>query len=192
MKKYFTLILNIVALSATIPLAITHYSYEGWYSPLIAFLVVVAGYLFGRWTCHIHNRQTAFLLTFIIFVLLNFLHSLLDGVSIGAVDSFLKVLALSPHELGRQLPLYVTFLGMLSPFIGTKKYRIIAVVMMSVTGVWVIGTYMGYQLLGHLKTSRFEIIADQATFLFLGDIIHHLYEGFVALKKKRVCCHQHI
>ena len=189
MKKYSNLILHSIALIAVIILAATHFEYNGLQTIVFVLLSLVLGYWFGKWTCHFHKKQNGFWITVGIFALLNLLHSMIDGASVGTTASVTSTVALLAHEFARQPALYIVLWGMLTPFVWGKQYRIFIVPVM-VSGVWFIGAYLGYELLSGIDHSAWlEPIADMAVFLFLGDIMHHLYEEYHKLRHPNDCCH---
>ena len=80
---------------------------------------------------------------------------------------------------------------MLTPFTLAKQYRIL-IVPIVVSGVWMLGVYLGYKLFINInQTVWLEPIADMAVFLFLGDILHHIIEQYSKLKNRNTCCHIH-
>lgn len=189
MKKYINIVLSTIALLAVIVLAATHFEYEGLQTILFILIATGAGYWLGTWTCHLHKRQSGFWITIGVFVLLNLMHSMIDGASIGGVTSFTAGIAVLSHEFVRQPALYIVLWGMLTPFIAHKPYRLL-IVPLAVTGVWILGAYTGYELFFHINQAAWlEPIADMAVFLFLGDILHHIYEEYRKLSNKDVCCH---
>ncbi len=189
MKKYINLLLHSVALLAIVILIATHFEYDGWLTIVFGILAIIAGYWFGQWTCHVHKKHKGFWITIGLFVLLNFMHSMVDGASVGQADSFFGAIALLSHEFARQPALYVVLWGMLTPFVFKRSYRMLLVPVM-VTGVWLLGVYGGHGLAIYVdQISWLELVADQALFLFLGDILHHIFEEYGKLKKQGRCCH---
>lgn len=189
MKNYLVLTLNSIALVAVLILAVTHFEYEGIHTLLFALLALVAGYWFGTWTCHLHKKQNGFWITIGVFAILNLLHSMIDGASVGGITSFTNGIAILSHEFARQPALYVVLWGMLTPFVAFKSYRLF-IVPFAVTGVWLLGAYIGFELFLHVNNASWlEPIADMAVFLFLGDILHHIYEEYRKLTQKADCCH---
>lgn len=145
--------------------------------PLI-IIYLALGFWFGKITCSIHSKSSGFWLTVILFVSLNFIHSLIDGVLLISFSELYRNVALYSHELLRQPALYVVFWAMITPFvINTHKRAILSFI--SISGVWLIGMYLG-KLLGayvytvNIPTLFFELFI----FIFVGDIIHHLYDEF--------------
>ncbi len=189
MKKYINLGLSSIALLAVLVLAVTHFEYGGLQTILFALIALGIGYWLGSWTCHLHKRQGGFWVTILVFVVLNLLHSMIDGASIGGISSSASGIAVLSHELARQPALYIVLWGMLAPFIAHKPYRLL-IVPLAVTGVWILGAYTGYELFFHINQAVWlEPIADMALFLFLGDILHHIYEEYRKLRSKDTCCH---
>lgn len=189
MKKYIPIVLSTIALIAVAVLAGTHFEYEGIQTIVYALLATGIGYWIGRWTCHLHKRQSGFWITIGIFIILNLMHSMIDGASIGGISSFASGIAILSHEFARQPALYVVLWGMLTPFIAHKPSRLL-IVPLAVTGVWFLGAYAGYELFLHINAASWlEPIADMAVFLFLGDILHHLHEEYRKRTKKGACCH---
>lgn len=186
--KYLNITLNTIALIAIGFLAVTHFEYNGWYTILFAVAATAIGYLLGMWTCHLHKKNMGFWITIIIFVVLNLLHSAIDGTSITSFTALASVVAILSHELARQPALYLVLWGMLTPFATARQYRIL-IVPIAVTGVWMIGVSIGHTIFADAGgISWIEPLADQAMFLFLGDILHHLYEEYGKLKHQ-TCCH---
>ena len=188
-RKYINITLSTIALIAIIGLVATHFEYEGLQTILFALIAIGIGYWLGKWTCHLHQKQNGFWITIAVFAILNLLHSMIDGASIGGVTSFASGIAILSHEFARQPALYVVLWGMLTPFALGKQYRFL-IVPIVVTGIWLLGAYVGYQLFFHINQATWlEPIADMAVFLFLGDILHHIYEEYGKLKNKDTCCH---
>jgi hypothetical protein len=184
MRNYLNITLNILALIAVLILTITHFEYDGWQTILFAFIAIGVGYWFGRWTCHLHKRQSGFWITISLFIALNLLHSMIDGASIGDISSFTGGLAVLSHEFARQPALYIVLWGMLTPFLFGRQYRLL-IVPVAVTGIWILGAYLGYELFVHVHQADWlEPLADQALFLFLGDVLHHIYEAYEKLKHR--------
>ncbi len=187
MKRYLSLTLHIISLLATVALAITHLHIDS-ISTIVAIAITIGlGYWIGMWTCHFHKRQQGLWVTVAIFVLLNLLHSMIDGASIGGMESFAAGIAVLTHELARQPVLYLVLWGMLAPFIVRRR---LVVVPIAVTGVWLVGAYMGYQLFTQVNdTPWLANVAHLSLFLFMGDIIHHVLEEYKKLRTSTSCCH---
>jgi hypothetical protein len=182
MRKYVNITLSIVALITVLVLVVNHFEYDGWQTIFFALIAISAGYWFGRWTCHLHKQQSGFWITIGLFITLNLLHSMIDGASVGDISSFTSGLAVLSHELARQPALYIVLWGMLTPFLFGRQYRLL-IAPIAVTGVWILGAYLGYELLMNAHQATWlEPLADQALFLFLGDILHHIYEAYEKLK----------
>lgn len=190
MKKYFTAFLSTVAFLAGIALIAGHVAFEGIHTVVFAVLAIALGYWFGTWTCHFHTKRSGLWITIIIFMLLNLLHSMIDGASIEGAGSFMGSLAVFMHELARQPALYIVLWGMLAPFPFAKYHKLVLVPLV-VTGVWIIGSYLGFVFFKTLSdASWMHGIADQAMFFFLGDLLHHVREEWRKLRSARACCHE--
>ncbi len=190
MKRYFILTLHSIALVAVVALIASHFEYDGPVTIIASLVAIIVGYVLGSWTCHLHKSKHGFWITIAVFVALNLLHSTIDGASIGDVPSFAQDIAVLSHELARQPALYIVLWGMLTPFIA-NHYSRLAVLPVAVTGIWMLGAYLGFRLFETItEVPWLEIVADSAIYLFLGDIIHHLIEEYHKLKRTDTCCHE--
>lgn len=141
---------------------------------------LLAGYLFGKLTCGTHTKKYGFWLTFLLFVVLNFIHSLFDGFLSLAISTDYRNLAIYSHELIRQPPLYIIVTAMLAPF--GKKLLTIPMSVFAVTGVWIIGMYVGVTNAHYLQNvASLSSFVTLTLFIFLGDIIHHLIDEYSEL-----------
>lgn len=138
-------------------------------------VALILGYGFGMVTCGAHMKKFGFWLTIAVFVALNFLHSLVDGVAFHGLSSAVKYAAVFGHELIRQPMLYAIVIAMLRPFsISPKKEWGIAIV--AVTGIWLAGFLAGSAVSGTLV--GFEPFLGAGLYFFLGDIVHHLVDQY--------------
>lgn len=143
---------------------------------IIPYLII--GYLFGMITCNIHSKKTGAWITFLVFAILNLVHSLIDGIALTTIAIEYRNLAIYSHELIRQPALYVFFWAMLAPF----KVHTVAKIFLSIfaiTGIWLIGMHLGTSggyLLGNLHIA--DKFLELSIFIFIGDILHHLYDDF--------------
>lgn len=184
MRKYLNLCLNIIALGAAIVLATSHFHFDGLTSIFFAAIVVILGVFLGQITCHFHQRSVGFWVTLVIFVALNILHSMIDGVSLHGYDSASLAAVLS-HEVARQPALYLVLWGMLAPFSLNKSIKLL-IVPVVVTGAWLTGVSLGTTI---SLAEGFHVIAEMGVFFFIGDILHHLYEEFQKIIRPEKCCH---
>ncbi len=190
MKQHIPLTLNIIALIAASVLVGTHFHYEDPSTIVFAIVALGAGYLFGTWTCHLHKKVGGFWITIGLFITLNILHSMIDGASIGGMSSMSSAVAVLSHEAARQPALYIVLWGMLTPFVSHKPSRLL-ITPVAVTGVWILGMYMGDTLLSNVQEIGWiEQVADMAGFLFIGDIIHHIIEEYRKRNRATTCCHE--
>ncbi|HQV64919.1 MAG TPA: hypothetical protein PKZ56_01680 [Candidatus Paceibacterota bacterium] len=144
-------------------------------------IYLIIGYYFGKLTCGTHSKKYGIWLTLGLFILLNFIHSLFDGILSLTISDQYQGLAIISHELIRQPALYVVIWSMLAPF--GKRYHKIVMSILAVTGVWMIGLYIG--TLGISFIHQLSSISDYISitiFIFAGDIIHHLIDEYVDIR----------
>lgn len=145
-------------------------------------IYLIVGYYFGKVTCGTHSKKYGLWLTLGLFVLLNFLHSLIDGVLLTSITTSYRNIAIYSHELIRQPALYVIIWSMFTPFTTKTTYKVILSVL-AVTGIWAVGMYTGTILGSMIDTfSKFDIYLAMTIFIFAGDIIHHLIDDVHHLK----------
>lgn len=146
---------------------------------LLIILFLGLGYLLGKITCNSHFKKSGIWITITIFILINGLHSLIDGVSLVGMDHGNALGLMAGHELIRQPVLYALFLGMILPFNNLSRWVRYGVAFLAVTGVWAlsatIGSLFGNQL---VHIAQFESFVPYFQFLFIGDIIHHIFDWF--------------
>lgn len=143
---------------------------------IISYLII--GYIFGMITCNIHSKKTGAWITFLFFALLNMIHSLIDGITLTTIAIEYRNLAIYSHELIRQPALYVFFWAMLSPF-NVHAVNKVFISILAVTGIWLLGMHLGTSggyLLGNLHIA--DKFLSLSIFIFIGDILHHLYDDF--------------
>lgn len=146
-------------------------------------IAIISGFLLGKLTCNTHYKRTGFWITLVIFVIINGLHSFIDGVSLVGMSQAQRIAFIVAHEIIRQPLLFIIFLAMIAPFTLSKPFRF-ASAFIAVTGVWImttaLGTQFGLQLVG---IESIEPYVGYFQFLFLGDIIHHLVDYWEHRKK---------
>lgn len=146
---------------------------------IISIIFLVLGYYLGKITCNSHFKKSGIWITIAIFILINGLHSLIDGVSLVGLSHGKALGLMAGHELIRQPVLYALFLGMILPFSNLSRWARYGIAFLAVTGVWaisvVIGSLFGNQLV-HL--TQFESLVPYFQFLFIGDVIHHIFDWF--------------
>jgi hypothetical protein len=152
---------------------------------LNALLITVftgLGYLLGKITCNSHTRTVGMWLTFAVFILVNGLHSFIDGISLSGIGHGTGIGLMIGHELLRQPIMYIIFLGMMAPFsLGTglknALYARYLLAFFAVTGIWIITVFLGSQVGSYLNTLiAWEPYIKYLQFLFVGDIIHHIID----------------
>ncbi len=150
--------------------------------PWIIPLYLLIGYYFGKWTCGTHSKRYGLWLTLTLFILLNFLHSLFDGILSVNLHSHYENFAIYAHELIRQPALYVVIWGMLAPF--GRVYNRIILSIVAVTGTWLVAWYTGAVAGQYLYQFVYLDSYLAATiFIFAGDIIHHLVDDYMSIHR---------
>lgn len=145
--------------------------------PLIVGYLIL-GFWFGKITCSMHSKKTGFWVTVSLFILLNLFHSLIDGVTLTGLSALYKNIAIYSHELLRQPALYIVFWSMLQPFLINRTKKI-SISILSITGVWLVGMYLGTLLGTSIQELHInDVFLELSIFIFIGDIIHHLYDEF--------------
>ncbi len=105
-------------------------------------------------------------------------HSLIDGVTLTGLSALYKNIAIYSHELLRQPALYIVFWSMLQPFLINRTKKI-SISILSITGVWLVGMYLGTLLGTSVQELHInDVFLELSIFIFIGDIIHHLYDEF--------------
>ena len=150
-----------------------------WFTPI----ALVLGYLFGKVTCGTHFKGWGIVVTILVFALVNFAHSLIDGIAVMGLSNSIKFAAVYGHELIRQPLLYVIFLAMLEPFVMSRTTKIILSIIF-VTGVWFLGYHFGSSFIG-ITSFISESVLLQGLWFFIGDIIHHLHDDYSHAFKKQ-------
>ena len=137
-------------------------------------LIFAAGYLFGRWTCgRMAKEGSGFIATTITFILLNLIHSVVDGTLLRSLPWTVYSLGMiAGHEIIRQPILYLFYFTAIAPF-ARPLWQKILIGMLAVTGVWIAGISMGNQLTINPDYLPDHEIALYTYVFFGGDIFHH-------------------
>jgi zinc transporter ZupT len=123
-----------------------------------------------------------------LFVVVNFIHSAIDGASVS-LDSKTSILAVGLHEIVRQYILYVTTIRLFKNK-NIKPIWVSVFIIVLVTGVWVLGSFVGYWLRSNINIySSYAYIADLFIWIFVGDIFHHWKEEYKKTQSNKHCCH---
>jgi hypothetical protein len=152
--------------------------------PLLIIALMCAGYYLGKITCSVHLKNTGIGITILVFVLMNAIHSFIDGISFSGQSFFYWLAAVGGHEAIRQPTLYIVLWAILQP-VETNNFVKFAVCFISVTVVWFIGIWLGK--IGGSSLSHIYNVADwigYSIFLFIGDIVHHLIDQYHIVKQK--------
>lgn len=149
---------------------------------IIIIAYIVAGFIFGKITCSAHSRVPGLFLTILVLIVLNFTHSLVDGIGFASVMGTSKVWILIIHEIVRQGLLYFFLWKILQEFISQPSRKAI-LLFISITVVWILAALLGNWLAVHLQSLQsFDELLTMSIFFFIGDFAHHGVEGFHALK----------
>lgn len=152
-------------------------------------VMLIFGFLFGKLTCDISLKNAGLFITLGFFALLNFIHSTIDGVAFLELTSLQGIVGIFGHELIRQPALYLIVFGMLEPFSTSWKKKL-GLAVVAVTGVWALGLFAGQYGGELIKQSEFlHTIIGYSIFLFIGDIVHHLYDHFEHRRHKHPHAH---
>lgn len=147
---------------------------------IIAF--IVAGFIFGKITCSSHSRVPGLFLTILVLILLNFTHSLVDGIGFASVIGTQKIWILIIHEIVRQGLLYFFLWKILGEFTIQSSRKAI-LLFISITVVWIFAAFVGNWLGAHLQSLQsFDELLAMSIFFFIGDFAHHGVEGFHVLR----------
>ncbi len=153
----------------------------------LAVSLFVLGYIFGEATCHFHSKSKGLALSLVLFFLFNLTHSVIDGIAWNG-----NILAVFLHESVRQPTLYLLLWGIMTPFSVITRQQKILISIVSVTGIWMIGLWIGadlYQLID--QAPGLHQIIEVFVFLLIGDLMHHLVEEITKLRNPHSCGHMH-
>ena len=159
------------------------YNSEQKYTNLLLIIVLTcAGYFLGKITCSLHYKNTSLAFTLLVFILMNLVHSFIDGISFTRQSFVYWFSAVSAHEAIRQPTLYVVLWALLQP-IKSSLWTKGMICFLSVSVGWVIGSWLG-KITG-TSVSQFLQLREwlgYSIFLFIGDITHHLIDQYKSLK----------
>jgi hypothetical protein len=154
-------------------------------NPLLILALLCAGYYLGKITCSVHLKNMSLGITLIVFILMNIVHSFIDGISFIGQSFIYWISAVAGHEAIRQPMLYIILWAMLQPVV-TNNYIKILVCFVAVTCTWFIGIWLGK--IGGTSVSHLYNAAEwigYGIFLFIGDIIHHLVDQYSIMKQQK-------
>lgn len=157
-------------------------------------LALVLGYGFGKLTCSEHiSGKKGLLMTIIIIILINLIHSMIDGLIVHQYEKFSAVIITVIHELVRQPFMYIAVAMTLFPFTKTWWVRF-GLSFMIVTVVWFFGLIIGYygSVTIHSNDEVNQIIHEishYGIYFLIGDGLHHLLDviksSFVTFPRTR-------
>ena len=152
---------------------------------LISLFIFVSGYFFGRWTCgNKVKKGSGFIATILTFVLLNLVHSVVDGTMFKSMCLDLYSIGMAAgHEIIRQPLLYFFFITATAPF-AKPMWQKIFIGILTITGIWILGLGIGSQI-----TISAEYLPDHEialyTYLFFGGDIFHHFMDYLRYRNKR-------
>jgi|JI10StandDraft_1071094.scaffolds.fasta_scaffold653557_2 hypothetical protein len=183
MKTTYTYFIKLILITLAIGFLLLHI-HDGfsWNNIPLIIGYIILGFWFGKITCSMHSKKTGFWITVSLFILLNLFHSLIDGVTLTHLSVLYKNIAIYSHELLRQPALYIVFWSMLQPFLISKSTKM-GISIIAITGVWILGMYLGTLLGASVQELHInDVFLELLIFIFIGDIIHHLYDEFPGKK----------
>ncbi len=153
---------------------------------LLVSVALVGGFLLGKLTCGTNFKTLGLGVTISIFILMNLLHSFLDGITFGTHPFYIWISAISGHELIRQPTLYILFWAILDPM-KSNRYKKVVYSIFCVTIIWLIGIWLG-KYISHSFRSFYlaSNLLGYSIFLFFGDIFHHIQDEYKTLKKMKL------
>lgn len=145
---------------------------------ILIAIFLLFGYLLGKITCNSHIKKYGLWITLIIFVVINAIHSFIDGSSLVTLSKDKGLFLMFIHEVIRQPILYVLFFGIVIPFKLSKASRIVTALFM-VSGIWLISVFLGI-LFGNIlsQVHTIEPYLSYFQFLFIGDMVHHIVDWY--------------
>ncbi|MFI5138187.1 MAG: hypothetical protein ACHQIM_10195 [Sphingobacteriales bacterium] len=157
-----------------------HYS-----NPLVIIALLGAGYYLGKITCSVHLKNMSLSITLIVFIVMNIVHSFIDGISFIGQSFIYWISAVGGHEAIRQPMLYVILWAILQPVV-TNNYIKVLICFFAVTVTWFAGIWLG-KVSGNSISHLYNAAAwfSYTIFLFIGDIGHHLIDQYTLIKKKK-------
>jgi len=149
-------------------------------------LTLAIGYYLGKLTCNLNFKNFSLFITLFIFILMNILHSFIDGISIGNQPLIYGIGAIFGHELIRQPTLYILFWSILEPS-NTRFYKKLILSFLAITLTWLLGIWLGKLCRGWVShIYHASDLLGYGIFLFIGDIIHHLIDQYQFLPKSGI------
>ena len=179
-KFYFIkVVVIIIAVTLLIYKSDTHFSKFS-----LVTILLILGFVLGKLTCNLHYENAGLGVTIIIFILMNLLHSFMDGISFTSQTFGYWISAVGAHEGIRQPTLYIMLWTILQPLKSSVFSKIITCFMV-ITIVWVLGSWLGTY--SGASLSRLHEVNEwlgYSIFLFIGDIVHHLADQYQRIKER--------
>jgi hypothetical protein len=152
---------------------------------LLVIALLCGGYYLGKITCSVHFKNMSIGITMLMFIVMNVVHSFIDGISFSGQPFFYWLGAVGGHEIIRQPTLYIVLWTILQP-IESEKYIKIIICVLSVTIAWLLGIWLG-KISGASVSHLYQTAewVGYSIFLFIGDIVHHLIDQYSIVKRKK-------
>jgi hypothetical protein len=157
---------------------------QHFYNPFLILALLSGGYYLGKITCSVHLKNTSMGITIFVFILMNIVHSFIDGISITGQPFLYWLGAAGGHELIRQPTLYIILWAILLPASISGFFKAL-ICILSVTIAWLIGIWLGK--ISGASVSHLYPVGEwigYSIFIFIGDIAHHLIDQYRLVKQK--------
>ena len=158
-------------------------------NPLAILALLCGGYYLGKITCSVHLKNMSLGITLVIFILMNIVHSFIDGISFIGQSFIYWISAVGGHEAIRQPMLYIILWAILQPVVKNNFIKIL-VCFVAVTGTWFVGIWLGKvggSSISHIYNAAGWV--GYSIFLFIGDIVHHLIDQYHMIQQKKDTYH---
>jgi hypothetical protein len=155
---------------------------QHFYNPFLILVLLSGGYYLGKITCSVHLKNTSMGITIFVFILMNIVHSFIDGISITGQPFLYWLGAAGGHELIRQPTLYIILWAILQPASINGFFKAL-ICILSVTIAWLIGIWLG-KISGASVAHLYPVgeWIGYSIFIFIGDIVHHLIDQYRLVK----------
>ena len=147
-------------------------------NPFLIITLLAAGYYLGKITCSFRLKDVGIIITLLVFIVMNIVHSYLDGISLTDTSFFYQLSVIGGHEAIRQPTLYIVLLTILEPFY-LNNYKRAIICFTTITIAWLIGLWLG-KVSGATIAHSYNVSKwiGYSIFIFIGDIIHHLTDEY--------------
>ena len=164
-----------IAVAILVLLLNTHQHFT---NPFLIIALLATGYYLGKITCSIRLKDMGVIITLLVFILMNIVHSYIDGISLTGQSFFYQLSVIGGHEAIRQPTLYIVLLTILEPFY-LNNYKRAIICFTTITIAWLIGLWLG-KVSGATITHTYDISnwIGYSIFILIGDIVHHFTDEY--------------